>query len=150
MTSIRMSAPRRRMFSGIILSCGLIWGLAGVTGCAGSGDKNKSSSGYSMPSDDQVASLRDAMQRANPGSMVGSVIATLDDARLAAVVGIPVKEIKLGQVISFADVNGSPVNVGTVVGISIDPTTEDSINVKFDATGKRPVHRGDLAVWLKE
>jgi hypothetical protein len=138
MTSIFLSAPLRRVVSGMILSCGLLLGLGNLTGCA-----TKTPSEPQAVPPEKIATLRESIQKNKPGSLVGPVIATYQ--LYAAVGDIPVKEVKLGQTITFVDPDGNPINNGTVANI-----LEDTIHVKFDATGKRPVQRGDLAVILKD
>jgi hypothetical protein len=138
MTSIFLSAPLRRVARGMIFSCGLLLGLGNLTGCA---SKTPSEPPGAPP--EKIATLRESIQKNKPGSLVGPVIATYQ--LYAAVADIPVKEVKLGQTITFVDPDGNPVNNGTVASI-----LEDTIHVKFDATGKRPVQRGDLAVILKD
>ena len=139
MTSIRLSAPSGRLLSGMILSFSLIFCSIGGFGCA----TQKPPVEPQMASPDKVATVRESIQKSKPGSLVGQVIATFQ--QYAAVADIPVKDVKLGQTIAFIDADGNPVNNGTVARI-----VDDTLHVKFDATGKRPVQRGDLAVVLKD
>ena len=138
MTSIFVSAPLRRLLSGMLVSCGLVLGLGNLTGCA-----SKTPSEPQAAPPEKIATLRESIQKNKPGSLVGPVIATYQ--LYAAVADIPVKEVKLGQTITFVDPDGNPINNGTVASI-----LDDTIHVKFDPTGKRPVQRGDLAVILKD
>lgn len=96
---------------------------------------------------DQVASLRESIQKARPGSLVGIVIDTLPDtARPYTAVGdIAVQDAKVGQTVTFVDSNGQPFNAGTVQLI-----VGDQLHIRYDPAGKRAPQKGDLAVILKE
>jgi len=80
-----------------------------------------------------------------PGTLVGDVIYTLSDHPYTAVGGVDMKDVQVGQIVSFVDADGKPINNGTVVAI-----VGDNAHVRFDTAGKRPPQKGDLAVWLKE
>ena len=138
MTSIRLPAPARRSFCGTILSCSLML-AAFATGCA----TKTAPAEPQLAAPDKVAAFRESIQKSQPGSLVGPVIATYQ--QYAAVADIPVKDVKIGQTITFVDPEGHPVNNGSVARI-----VDDTLHVKFDPAGKRPVQRGDLAVVLKD
>ena len=140
MMPIRLSTPFRRCLTGMLLSCGALLGLAGVTGCA---PKAVVPAEPQMTAPDKIISMRESMQKSKPGSLVGQVVATFE--LYAAVTEIPVKEVKIGETITFVDADGNPVNNGSIARI-----VDDTLHVKFDPTGKRPVQKGDLAIWLKE
>ena len=72
------------------------------------------------------------------------MIATITDPPYTAVSDLPLQEVKEGQTITFVDIQGNPVNNGTVMKV-----VGDSVHVKYDKAGKRPPQKGDLAVWLK-
>jgi len=140
MMPICLSAPFRRHFAGMILSCIMLLGLVHGTGCA---PKPLPPVEPQMAGPEKVAVVRESILKSKPGSLIGQVVATFE--LYAAVTEIPVKEIKLGDTITFVDTDGNPVNNGTIARI-----VDDTLHVKFDPTGKRPVQKGDLAVWLKE
>lgn len=141
MMSIRLSAPFRRHFAGLILTCGMLLGLAHGTGCA---TKPLPPVEPPIVGPEKIAAVRESILKSKPGSLIGQVIETFE--LYAAVTEIPVKAIKLGDTLTFIDPDGNPVNNGTIAVIVDDNT----LHVKFDPTGKRPVQKGDLAVWLKE
>jgi hypothetical protein len=122
----------------------LIFGLlvsAGMTaGCQTTPKKTEPE----MATPDKAAALRESIQKAQPGAQVGRVIVVLTDAPYAAVIDLPVQDVKAGQTITFVDGEGNPVSNGTVAEV-----VGDAVHVKFDKAGKRPPQKGDLAVWLK-
>jgi hypothetical protein len=94
---------------------------------------------------DKIAAIRESIQKGQPGSLVGQVIAVSTVyGPYAAVADLPVQDVKVGQVVTFLDADGNPINNGTVMAI-----VGDTLHVKYDPAGKRPVQAGDLAVWLK-
>jgi hypothetical protein len=94
---------------------------------------------------DQVETLKASIEKAAPGTLVGDVIYTLSDHPYTAIGGVEMKDVQVGQIVSFVDADGKPINNGTVVAI-----VGDNAHVHFDTAGKRPPRKGDLAVWLKE
>ena len=138
MTSIRLSAALRCILSGMILSCGALF-IGGVVGC----QSQPKTVDPQVAAPEKVASVRETIQKNQPGSLVGQVIETYQ--QYAAVGDIAVQDVKVGQTITFLDADGNPINNG-----SIKVIVGDTLHVKFDATGKRPVQKGDLALWLKE
>jgi hypothetical protein len=92
-----------------------------------------------------TASLKESIQQADPGSMVGEVIYTLADRPYTAVNDVDIAKVKVGQTVSFIDASGKPINNGSVVAI-----VGDDAHVRFDPMGKRRPQKGDLAVWLTE
>jgi hypothetical protein len=98
-----------------------------------------------VASADKIAAIRETIQKGQPGSLVGQVIAVSTEyGPYAAVADLPVQDVKVGQVITFLDADGNPINNGTVMAV-----VGDTLHVKYDPAGKRPVQTGDLAVWLK-
>ncbi len=141
MMTICLSASFRRHFTTSILSCGLLLSLAHIAGCAPKVVPVIVEPPIAGP--DKVTELRESIQKSKPGSRVGQVVATFE--LYAAVSEIPVKDVKIGDTLTFLDATGNPINNGTIARI-----VEETLHVKFDPTGKRPVQKGDIAVWLKE
>jgi hypothetical protein len=97
-----------------------------------------------VASADTAAQIRDSIQHAQPGSYVGRVIAVSTTYGPYAAVGdIPTQDVKVGQVLTFVDQTAAPVNNGTVMQVA-----GDTLHVRYDPNGRRPVQVGDLAVWL--
>ena len=136
MMSICQPAPLRLTMTLLAICCGL---LIGIPACA---PKNPPVDAQMTPAD-QVAALRESIQKSKPGSLVGQVLTTYE--QYAAVTDIPTKEVAIGQTISFLDAKGDPINNGTIARI-----IDDTLHVKFDTNGKRPVQKGDIAVLLKD
>ena len=126
----------------LVMSVSFLASALFMTGCQ-TPPKKESEAPTVTP--DKVASLRESITKAKPGSMVGEVIAVLSDKPYAAVTDITGPDVKLGQPISFVDANGTPTNNGTIVAI-----VGDTLHVKFDPSAKHTVQVGDIAVWLKE
>jgi hypothetical protein len=116
--------------------CGVLIGAA--MGC----QSTKKEPEAQMATPDKVAALRESIQKAQPGAQVGQVIAVIPG--YASISDLPVQEIKEGQTITFVDIQGNPINNGTV-GMVVG----DAVHVKVDKAGKRAPQKGDLAVWLK-
>ena len=143
MTSICQPRRLRRAFSAAVLSCGLLIGLGGIAGCM----QHAATADQSAPSGDQMVALRESISKNNPGSMVGQVVLTLptDTGSLAAVKDIPIAQVKIGDVVTFTDAQGTPVGNGTIIRIE-----DDLLNVRFTAVGTRGVMKGDAAIVLKD
>jgi uncharacterized protein with GYD domain len=139
MMSIRLPACMNRARGGMILSCGLLLALGMFSGCV---NKNAPADTASA-TPDQLTALRESIEKTKPGSSVGQVLVTF--GQYASITGIPVKDVKVGQTISFIELNGNPISNGTVTHI-----VDDALHVKVDPAGKRPVQKGDVAVVLKD
>ena len=137
MTSNR---PPARTFAGILVCGGLLFGA--LCGCA---PKSMDATAAPAATTDQYATFKESITKSKPGSMVGQVLTTY--MQYAAVTDIPVKELKAGTTVTFVDSTGATVGNGTVVEPSGDSAY---LQVKFDSTGKRPVQKGDFAVYLKD
>ena len=124
-----------------VLLCGVMIGVGSMTSGCQSAKKDPEAQ---MATPDKVAALRDSIQKAQPVAQLGQVIATITDPPYTAVSDLPLQEVKEGQTITFVDIQGNPVNNGTVMKV-----VGDSVHVKYDKAGKRPPQKGDLAVWLK-
>lgn len=141
-----LSAARQSVSSRIqrklVLSLALLMGAIGIVGCAKTPPADVPAEPV-MATPETLSDVRDFFQKAKAGSLVGQVVATNNN--LCAVIEIPVKEAKIGQIVTFVDKDKNTVNNGTVVAI-----VEDSLHVRFDATGKRPVQKGDFALIIKD
>jgi hypothetical protein len=137
MTSIGQFNPLRYVGTTILA---LVCGLATLGGCA---TKPAEPTQPKIAPAERVAAMRESVEKSKPGSQVGQVLITFE--QYAAVTDINVADVKLGQVVTFVDIDGNPVNAGTVARI-----VDSNLHVKFDPNGKRPVQKGDLAVILKD
>jgi hypothetical protein len=134
--TFRSLSQRSKTLTRSLILCGLLAAM----GCQPNAKKEEPVAATS----DQLATLKVSIEKADPGSMVGEVIYTLADRPYTAVGGVDMANVKLGQIVSFVDGAGSPINNGTVVAIA-----GDNAHIRFDNAGKRPPQKGDLAVWLK-
>jgi hypothetical protein len=137
MTSIGLFTPLR---SAGTMMLALVCGLATLGGCA---TKPADSTQPKIAPAERIAAMRESVEKTKPGSQVGQVLITFE--QYAAVTDINVAEVKLGQIVTFVDMDGNPVNAGVVARI-----VDSNLHVKFDPSGKRPVQKGDLAVILKD
>ena len=141
------SAARRSVSNWIsgrlILSLAMLTGTTLMCGCAKTPPAETGPTEPVMATPEKLSDVRDFFNKARAGTLVGQVVVTNNN--LAAVLEIPVKEVKIGQTVTFVDADKNVVNNGTVVAI-----VDDSLHVRFDATGKRPVQKGDYAVIVKE
>jgi len=83
-----------------------------------------------------------ALRAAVPNALIGRVVAVLPDKRLAAVSGIPVQRVKVGQHVSFMG------NEGFLTGGEVVTTVDEWVHVKWEpppATGRAPIV-GDLCM----
>jgi hypothetical protein len=148
MTSIHTAVPPppRRATGGIVRSLPawlLASALAGAlcaTGCQSPQSEPKAAA---PPSPDRAAAIRASIEQAQPGSLVGRVIKTLDERPYAAVAEIPVQDVAVGETITFVDGNANPITSGTVIDKS-----PEALFVNYQP-GKRRVEQGDLAVWFR-
>jgi hypothetical protein len=98
-----------------------------------------------VASADKYSALRQSIQAAQPGSLVGRVLTTSTTyGPYAAVEDIAVQNVKVGDTITFLDADAKPVNAGEVRAI-----VGDQLHVRYDPAGKRAVQTGDIAVWFK-
>ena len=136
-----MSSIRRRVPAAI-------WMIAApllLPGCQSKPKEPLSEPTPPVATADKIAAIRESIQKGQPGSLVGQVIETSTVyGPYAAVADLPVQDVKVGQVITFVDGDGNPINNGVVMAV-----VGDMLHVKYDPAGKRPVQKGDLAVWLK-
>jgi hypothetical protein len=134
-----LTSPRRSRAVGCLV---VLCTVAGMIGCQTSA---KSKAQQSTAAVVQAEALKASLEKASPGTLVGDVLYTLPDRPYTAVGDVDMKGVQVGQIVSFVDADGKPVNNGTVVAI-----VGDNAHVRFDTAGKRPPRKGDLAVWLKE
>jgi hypothetical protein len=90
-----------------------------------------------------VEAVRAAIQKVNPGTLVGVVSEVLPDERLAAVRDVPVDQFRAGMILSLIDTGQNLLTHAKVVRI-----VNDSLHVMYDAPppGTRVPRTGDLAV----
>jgi hypothetical protein len=90
-------------------------------------------------------SARDQLKRANPNTEVGSVVAVLSEANLAAVADVPTANFRVGDPITFLDDMLGDLTLGTVVAIE-----NGRLHVRYDAppAGRRAPEVGDFAVHI--
>ena len=130
-------------FVGMIL-CGSLL-LGAFWGCAPKSDANATAATQPAMTDAYTA-YRESITKSKPGSMVGQVLATYQ--QYAAIADIAPKDLKAGQTITFVDATGATVGNGMVVGPNGDSSY---LQVKFEASSaKRPLQKGDYAVYLKD
>lgn len=93
-----------------------------------------------------VASARAQLTRADPSAIVGVVMQSLPRERFAAVGDVPVDEFRVGEVVTFIDVEQRQLTHGVVRRI-----TSDTLHVEFEPPprGGRAPRVGDLAVRFK-
>ena len=126
-----------------IFALALLMGTTVMMGCAKTPPPETDPVVPVMATPEKLTDVREFFNKARAGTLVGQVIVTVNN--LAAVLEIPVKEVRIGQTVTFVDGDKNVVNNGTIVAI-----VDDSLHVKFDATGKRPVQKGDYVVILKD
>jgi hypothetical protein len=90
-----------------------------------------------------AATVRAAIQTAQPDALVGVVSEVLTDERFAAVRDIPVDQFGMGQILSVINTDQQLVTHGQVVRI-----VGDALHIQYDAppAGGRAPQVGDLAV----
>ena len=86
---------------------------------------------------DRVAAYRAMVEKVKPGSIVGLVVATQSESNLAAVGDLPVQDFKVGQTVSFVDIDGNVINHGFVKNV-----TNEFLVVQYDTQGKRRTGEG--------
>jgi hypothetical protein len=141
MTSIRSGRSPARRPSGGIMPLMLLAAVA-LCGCQ-SQQKEREAAVPATP--DKMAAVRASIEQAQPGSLVGRVIATHPDSKMpyVAVGDLPVQAVPIGDTITFVDGDANPITSGTV-----SDKSADALFVRYQA-GKRRVEQGDLAVWFK-
>lgn len=129
----------QRGWVGVLIVAGL------VTGCA-----PKQPPAPAPPATQPVPtytldSARDQLKRANPNTEVGSVVAVLSEANLAAVADVPTANFHIGDPITFLDDTLGDLTLGTVVAIE-----NGRLHVRYDAppAGHRAPEVGDFAVHI--
>ena len=140
------SAARRSVsnwISSTLILSALLTAASLMVGCAKTPPPETVPTEPIMATPEKLSDVRDFFNKARAGTLVGQVVVTNNN--LAAVLEIPVKDVKMGQTVTFVDADKNVVNNGTVVAI-----VDDSLHVRFDATGKRPVQKGDYVVIVKE
>jgi hypothetical protein len=145
MTSIRSApSPTRGALGGGIVP--LLLFLAGALcagGCQSQQQKEPQSAVPATP--DKVAAVRASIEQAQPGSLVGRVIAVHPDPNMpyVAVGDLPAQAVPVGDTITFVDADANPITSGTV-----SDKSAEALFVRYQS-GKRRVEQGDLAVWFK-
>ena len=130
----------QRGWIGVVVAAGLL------TGCAPKKPPTTS------PADDPAHAgvharfgPADQLKRANPNTEVGSVVAVVPEANLAAVSDVPTANFRIGDPITFLDENLGDLTLGTVVAV-----VNGRLLVRYDAppAGHRVPQVGDFAVHI--
>jgi pyruvate dehydrogenase E2 component (dihydrolipoamide acetyltransferase) len=130
----------QRGWIGVVIAAGL------VTGCAPKKPPTTSPSPMTQPTPSfTLDSARDQLKRANPNTEVGSVVAVLPEANLAAVGDVPTANFRIGDPITFLDDTLGDLTLGSVVAIE-----NGRLHVRYDAppAGHRAPQIGDFAVHI--
>ncbi len=88
----------------------------------------------------RVAEVRQMYQQVNANTRVGYINAVLADDQLVSVVDVPTADFKIGDTVTFVDVDQNPIASGRVVNV-----LPDAVHVRYAATERAP-RVGDLAV----
>ncbi len=97
-------------------------------------------------SQDQYATIRDAIAKANPNWTVGRVGYVLPDQSLFTVVDIPAHSAQVGDVFTVKDANGNSIADGTVVNVDAAGTM---VAVHYDLKGNlRAPMAGDVVIHI--
>jgi hypothetical protein len=93
------------------------------------------------------AESRKELQKLAPDAVIGQVVAVLREAQLVAVTGIPLNQIKVGDVVTFMGGEPAPVDAGVVKAI-----VNGAVQVRYDEppAGGRPPVVGDLVIRFKQ
>lgn len=94
-----------------------------------------------VPTQENVESARQQLQRVNPNAEVGTVITVWHD--LAAITDVDVSKFNVGDPVSFLDGNLNDLTMGHVIKV-----VGTVLQVQFDApgAGHREPMKGDLAI----
>ncbi len=119
------------------------------TGCAEPAPKPAPPPQIMPASPEQAVDLQAEFMKLKPNARVGHVSAINTSASIAAVAGIPINEVRLGDSVQFVDARFKPIANGTVT--SADATHPDFpfliVDVKPLPTGRNPI-TGDVVVYL--
>jgi hypothetical protein len=114
-----------------IIFCSLLF-----VGCSAS---DTSSAGPVDPT--QFNQVRASYLRARPGLGIGMVTAILPDQHLAAVGRTPIRDFRIGDIVTFVDSAANVLANGKVEGIE-----KQTVIVRYTPTQRREPMIGDLAI----
>lgn len=130
----------QRGWIGVVIVAGL------VTGCAPKKPPTTAPAPVTQPSPAlTLDAARDQLKRANANTEVGSVVAVLSEANLAAVADVRVANYHVGDPITFLDDTLGDLTLGVVID-----NKNGRLQVRYDAppAGHRAPQIGDFAVHI--
>jgi len=130
----------QRGWFGVLIVAGL------VTGCAPKKPPTTAPAPVTPPIPTYTLdAARERFKRANPNAEIGSVVAVLSEANLAAVADVPTSNFRIGDPITFLDDTLDDLTLGTVID-----TEHGRLQVRYDAppSGHRAPEVGDFAVHI--
>ena len=116
-----------------------------VTGCAPKRPPATAPAPVTQAATLTLDAARDQLKRANPNTEVGSVVAVLPEANLAAVADVQTANFHVGDPITFLDDTLGDLTLGVVID-----TKNGRLQVRYDAppAGHRVPQVGDFAVHI--
>jgi hypothetical protein len=126
-------------------------GLALLTGCTPEEPKAAPAPVFVEATPQQTGDLQAELQKTVPGARVGHVSAVNTQTASAAVLGIPLGDVHLGDSIQFRDAKQAAVSNGIVSGQNNENPEYTFLIVDYDfstVAGGRAPKSGDMAVYL--